>query len=417
MILGAMERLGRGWLVLLASFLLAGCGSITAASSVAGSSRAPAGAAARCARSAHLLVGVSFPAWHLGAVRFSSASTGIGITTSAISCESRLPTGGFEGFEHAQVTQLATTTDAGRSWHLTGVPVPASATRGGLVPEQLVATSSSELWAVVGAGRLVATSDGGARWRVQYLPRMVSQIEVADGSVWALTCVDVRPHAYACHPQLWRARASGSGWSRVGLPQRTAADSGTVQLAVLSRNLIVAVVGPGRAGSFALLRSADLGSRWQARPVSWHGRPCDSGSLASAPPLTAWLLCNTGPVGGSGSSDKILLGTTDGGQTWRTVSSVTVAGPSRPGQLQRAEPVALAAGSPNRLWLSGDSDLTVSSDGGRRWGQVRGVNPQHALTTFDALDSSHAWMLGFGFGLWRTTDGIRWHRVGPLHTD
>jgi photosystem II stability/assembly factor-like uncharacterized protein len=98
------------------------------------------------------------------------------------------------------------------------------------------------------------------------------------------------------------------------------------------------------------------------------------------------------------------------------VSSVTLTGPSRPNQLQRAEPVALAAGSPNRLWLSGDNDLTVSSDGGRRWSQVRGVNPQRSPTTFDVLDASHAWMLGFDSGLWRTTDGVRWHRVGPLHT-
>jgi photosystem II stability/assembly factor-like uncharacterized protein len=165
------------------------------------------------------------------------------------------------------------------------------------------------------------------------------------------------------------------------------------------------------------LRSDDLGSRWQARPVSWRGQPCDSGSLVSAPPVTAWLLCNIGAVGGSGSSDKVLLGTTDGGQTWRTVSSVTVTGPPRPGQLQRAEPVALAAGPRNRLWLSGNNDLTVSSDGGRRWRQVRGVNPQRSPTTFDVLDASHAWMLGFDTGLWRTTDGVRWHQVGRLHAN
>jgi photosystem II stability/assembly factor-like uncharacterized protein len=97
------------------------------------------------------------------------------------------------------------------------------------------------------------------------------------------------------------------------------------------------------------------------------------------------------------------------------MSSVTLAGQRQPGQLQRAEPVALAAGSPNRLWLPGDNDLTVSSDGGRRWGQVHGVDPQRSPTTFDVLDASHAWMLGFDTGLWRTTDGVHWHRVGPLH--
>jgi hypothetical protein len=99
------------------------------------------------------------------------------------------------------------------------------------------------------------------------------------------------------------------------------------------------------------------------------------------------------------------------------VSSVTLTAPSRPGQLQRAEPVALAAGSPKRLWLSGDNDLTVSSDGGRRWGQRRGVYPQRSPTTFDVRDASHAWLLGFDIGLWGTADGVNWHRVGPLHAN
>jgi photosystem II stability/assembly factor-like uncharacterized protein len=186
---------------------------------------------------------------------------------------------------------------------------------------------------------------------------------------------------------------------------------------VLPRTLIVSVIGNrGRLGRFELLRSVDVGRRWQARPASWHGQPCDDGTaLVSDPPATAWLLCNTG--GALGGSDKSLLRTTDGGQTWRLVSSVAATAPSRPGQLQRAEPAALAAGSPNRLWLSGDNDLTVSSDSGRRWDRVRGVNPQGALTSFDILDASHAWLLGFDSGLWRTTNGVHWQRVGPLHAN
>jgi hypothetical protein len=169
---------------------------------------------------ARLLPGVSFPAWHLGAVRFSSTSTGVGLTTSAIICEQRLPSGGIEVSQHPQVTELARTVDGGRSWQLTGSPVPAGATRGELSPGQLVATSPSALWAVVGKGRLVASTDAGARWTVQPLPGTVSRIEVDGGSVWALTCVGVRPNAFACRPQLWRTRTPDSGWSRVRLPRQ-----------------------------------------------------------------------------------------------------------------------------------------------------------------------------------------------------
>ena len=186
---------------------------------------------------------------------------------------------------------------------------------------------------------------------------------------------------------------------------------------MLRRSLIVGVTGgSGLKPSFRLLRSSDLGSRWTVRRVSWRGQPCQYGTaLATAPPSTAWLLCNT--VGaGNNNSDKSLLQTTDEGRSWRVVSSVNLAGRSRAGQLQRAEPVALAATSSNRLWLSGDGDLTVSGDGGRRWERVRNVNPQGPpTTTFDLLDATHGWLLGLASGLWRTTDGVRWRQVGPAH--
>jgi photosystem II stability/assembly factor-like uncharacterized protein len=333
------------------------------------------------------------------------------------SAASRLPTGGIEVSQHSQVTQLATTSDGGRSWQLSGLPVPAGLTRGGLRPEQLAASSSSVLWAVVGKGRLVATSDAGAHWTLQSLPGTVSQVEIASRSVWALTCILIRQRACACHPQLWRTHTPGSGWSRVGLPQRTATDPQSVRLAVLPRAVIVGVIGyRRRTGSFELFHSDDLGRRCKVRPVSWRAQPCEDGTaLVSGPPATGWLLCNTGAA--AGSSDKSLLRTIDGGQTWQTVSGVTVTGAFGLGQLPAAEPAALAAGSPNRLWLSGHNDLTVSNDGGRRWDRVRGVNPEGAPSTFDVLDASHAWLLGFDTGLWRTTDGVHWHRVGPLHAN
>jgi photosystem II stability/assembly factor-like uncharacterized protein len=180
----------------------------------------------------------------------------------------------------------------------------------------------------------------------------------------------------------------------------------SVQLAVLPGSLIVGVFGDhGHTGSFRLLHSNDRGSRWQTRPVSLHGQSCNGNTaLIARPPATAFLLCNADGAGGS--SDKRLLRTTDGGQTWRTLSGETLTGPAHPGRLPRAEPAALAAGSPNRLWLSGYNDLTVSNDGGRRWSQVRGLNPQGSPTIFDVLDGSHAWLVGLGSGLMSAAPGM-----------
>ncbi len=399
-------------LVVLAS---AGCGSAIWMSTAAASSRT---AAQRCARLAHLVPGVSFPAWHLGAVLFGSPSSGVGLTANQIICDHRLSSGGIAVGYHRQVTQLASTSNGGRSWRLIGSRLPAIASpAGGPWPEQVVATSSSAVWALVGTGRVVASADAGVRWTTQPVPGTVSKIEVADGSVWALTCIQVRIHAFPCLAQLWRTRQPGSPWSRVRLPRQIAQGAYSIQLAVLRRSLIVGVTGgSGLKPRFRLLRSSDLGSRWTVRLVKWRGQPCQYGTtLATAPPSTAWLLCNT--VGaGNNNSDKSLLQTTDEGRSWRVFSSVNLTGRSGAGQLQRPEPVALAASSSNRLWLSGDRDLTVSGDGGRRWDRVRNVNPQGAATAFDFLDATHGWLLGLASGLWRTTDGVRWRQVGPVHT-
>jgi photosystem II stability/assembly factor-like uncharacterized protein len=407
-------RLWRGWLTLLVFLALAGCGSAVLMSTAAASSRT---AGQRCARLAHLVPGVSFAAWHLGAVLFSSPASGVGLTTNAIICDHRLRSGGIAVGYHRQVAQLASTSNGGRSWRLIGSRLPAVASLGGgPSPQQLVATSSSALWALVGTGRVVGSADAGARWTTQPVPGTVSKLEVADGSVWALTCIRVRLHAFPCLPQLWRARQPGSHWSRVRLPRQIAQDAYSVQLGVTRGSLIVGVIGgSGLEPSFRLWRSTDQRGRWTVRVVSWRGQPCQDGTtLATAPPSTAWLLCNT--RGARDGSDKSLLQTTDGGRSWRMVSSVNLTDPSRAGQLQRAEPMALTAGSSNRLWLSGDNDLTVSGDGGRRWDRVRNVNPQGALTTFDFLDATHGWLLGLTSGLWRTTDGVHWLHVGPVHT-
>jgi hypothetical protein len=88
----------------------------------------------------------------------------------------------------------------------------------------------------------------------------------------------------------------------------------------------------------------------------------------------------------------------------------------QPGSIPLAEPGALAAGSPKRLWLSLTNGLAESNDGGRRWTNVpRAFDPAGWGTVIDAATANDAWILAPGAGMWRTTDGLDWHPIRPLN--
>jgi hypothetical protein len=77
--------------------------------------------------------------------------------------------------------------------------------------------------------------------------------------------------------------------------------------------------------------------------------------------------------------------------------------------------VAIAAGSPEVLWLATPNTVTESTDGGVTWSQSL-FNPQGTFGQFDVLSSTHAWLLAPGAGRWHTADGTTWRPVGGTAT-
>lgn len=301
-------------------------------------------------------------------------------------------------------------------WQPEGVALPVVA---GTEPilEQVVARSTTDLFAIAGDGELLGTSNAGVTWSRQPVPRPVVQVAMSGATVWALACPTTPNHATApaliglrfCHPVLERATAPGGPWTQVSLPRVT--DVLDVHLAVASRRLQVLEIDHPGGGSGELLYTLDGGRRWRReRNPAWDRYPCLGADMfAAAAPHTWWVLC----VGGAaaGSSTKGLLRTTDYGRTWTTVSQVTsLLTPELPSStsISRAEPDALAAGSPTRLWLAYQNGMGESGDGGRTWANVPGINPQGVQAAFDVLSSRHAWLAVPGEGLWRTTDGSQW---------
>ena len=392
-----------------ACLLLAGCGSsvVTQAAAPSHLRAASLTSAQRCARAARLPSDVALPAWHMGAVHFFSATSGVGVTAESFPCFRRF-TGGTQVGSQRQPVRLAVTADGGGSWHVTGATVALGPVGDGVVPEQIAALSPADVWALVGRGRLMATHDGGADWQEQAVASPVAQVTAADGFVWAVSCVRVPGQIYplACRPQLWRTRSARDSWTRIAFPRATAQDAFHVRFAVTSNDMMIALSEASKRPDGELLTSHDAGLRWTKRAPRPDHNKCDNAAgLTARSPRSFWLLCLGGAAGGS--SDKGLLRSTDVGRTWSTVSALTSLTHSpRPGSLPGSEPSDLAAGSQTRLWLSLTNGLAESNDGGRLWTAV----PQAAdaggwPTVFDVLSARHAWLLAAGAGLWHTSDG------------
>jgi photosystem II stability/assembly factor-like uncharacterized protein len=311
----------------------------------------------------------------LGAIHFLSPELGVGLTTPRPRC----------------AAMLAISRDSGRHWTAEGSGLPGA---GGI--EQLVATSTSRAWAAVGADRLMSTTDGGATWTPDTPRGSVMALALAGRTLWTLDCVSGPD--YSCVSVLLRRDLPNGAWTisspkLAPNPSPELAPAGGSGVVISAAGSLVIVSGRGQ-------RSTTLSDPW------WMGRLCQAAAFAAVG-RSWWLLCLGAAA--AGSSEKALLGTTDGGRIWTAVSQVTsLTAPPRPGEITLEEPAALAAGPPRRLWLAALNNLFESEDGGARWIRVPGPDPQGSPVRFDVLSSTHAWLLTPGQGLWRTTDGRHW---------
>jgi photosystem II stability/assembly factor-like uncharacterized protein len=347
---------------------------------LAGFLAASCGVAASTAATAPVCGGAVSPD-RLGAIHFLTRNVGLALTLRAS------PNCG---------PMLAVTRDGGRDWVTEGTPLA-----GDSQVEHLVATSAEDAWAAVGTGRLMSTTDGGATWTAETPGGETVALALAGRSLWMLECFGP---ADTCFSVLLRKTLPGGVWT-LSSPKLAHG----INAAVAEAGARTILVSAGN--QIAVIR--DGGRRFTELPdPAWMGRPCSPGGIAAAG-HSWWLLCLGGAA--AGSSTKALLRTTDEGNRWTIVSQVTIlTAPPQPGAITREEPDALIAASPTRLWLAALNNLFVSNDGGARWSRVPGPDPQGTPAAFGVLSPTHAWLLGGGQGLWRTTDGRHWHALGAV---
>ena len=316
-----------------------------------------------------------------------------------------------------QPVRLALTHDGGGTWRAEGVALAEESSKAQPISEQVVARSTTSVYALTGDGEVLGTSNARVTWTRQPVPRPAFQLAMSGGTVWSLACPTTPNHATApaliglrfCRPTLERASARGGPWTQVSIPPLTHVLD--AQLTVVSDSMLVLGIDHAGSSSGELLFTLD-GGRRRSRELdpTWDRYPCPgTGGFTAAAPRTWWILCLGAAA--AGSSTKGLLRTTDNGRTWTTVSQVTsllTPEPPNSTSISRAEPDALAAGSSTRLWLAYQNSMGESADAGARWTNVPDINPQGVAASFDLLSSTHAWLTVPGEGMWRTTDGSHW---------
>jgi photosystem II stability/assembly factor-like uncharacterized protein len=348
---------------------------------------------------------------------------------------------GFALVVHDAQTLLAVSVDGGDTWTVADPSLPVS------FPGQFEFSDTAHgyLWggppSATGTVALWVTSDGGRTWVRAGLGPVVSDVSAIGPDVWAVVgSCPIRPMAGpSCPVVLEVSTDNGQTWTRAGAPppvsenaEVTVSDE-NIELARITRARAYVLTfaaqagSPGAAGS--LTYTADGGQTWASR-----SDPCppyfDFGEqIAASGTADLWMICAS--QASAGTQAKAMYRSTDGGARWGLAAAANA--PVLTGGSVLAAAGGLPAGgyvTPYSLghenlavltstgaWLFPDrSGVYETTDGGKTWGVVAGLVKAGLVAggTGNVVfaDATHGWVCETGTGLWRTTDGRNWQRLG-----
>jgi photosystem II stability/assembly factor-like uncharacterized protein len=349
---------------------------------------------------------------------------------------------GFALVVHGTQTLLAVSVDGGERWSVADPDLPVS------FPAQFEFSDTVHgyLWggppSSSGVVSLWVTSDGGRVWTRAGLGPVVSDVSAIGPDVWAVvgTC-SIRPTAGpSCPVVLEVSTDNGQTWSRAGAAPPLSENSEVtvsdenIELARITRTRAYVLTFASRLGSpdttGNLTFTGDGGQTWSSRPD-----PCPSyfdfgEQIAASGTNDLWVICAS--QASAGTQAKALYRSSDGGVQWDLVAAanapVLTGGSVLPaaGGLPAAGYVTpyslghenLAVLTATDAWLFPDrSGVDATTDGGRTWGPVAGLSKAGLVAGGSGnvvfADATHGWVCETGTGLWRTTDGRTWQRLGP----
>lgn len=348
---------------------------------------------------------------------------------------------GFALVVHSAQTVLAASTDGGESWSVADPSLPVG------FPAQFEFSDAVHgyLWggppSPSGTVPLWVTSDGGRTWTRAGVGPVVSDVSAIGPDVWAVvgTCPISASARPSCPVSVEISTDNGQTWSLAGAappltenPEVSVSDE-NIELARITRTRAYVLSFASRAGApdtaGYLTYTSDAGLTWTSRPD-----PCPSyfdfgEQIAASGTDDLWMVCAS--QASAGAQAKALYRSSDGGLQWVLAAAANVpvltGGRSLPsaGGLPVGGYVTpyslghenLAVLTSRNAWLFPDrSGVFQTTDGGRTWGVVTGLAKAGLVDGGSGnvvfVDATHGWVCEAGSGLWRTTDGRDWQRLG-----
>jgi len=351
---------------------------------------------------------------------------------------------GFALAIHGEQTGLATSRDAGDTWRVVNTALPSG------YPAQLEFADlvHGYLWggapSAAGTLPLWVTADGGRSWTKAPVGPVVSDVSTAGANVWAVvgTCpITSSVPGRWCPVDVEVSFDHGSTWTPSEVPPPMSENSG---VAISDQYVELARITPTRAYVLAfesvtegagpstgrLVFTGDGGRTWQSRTDPCPATFGFGEQIAASATDDLWMMCAS--QASAGSQAKTLYRSSDGGTTWALTAAANA--PLLSGNVTLSAPGSLPVGgyvspyslghdnlaviTPVRAWLFPDrTGVFETTDGGRTWKLTPGLAAAGLVGggagNVVFVDATHGWACQAGSGLWRTSDGKSWRRLGP----
>jgi photosystem II stability/assembly factor-like uncharacterized protein len=301
----------------------------------------------------------------------------------------------------------------------------------------------ADVWAVVGTCPIGASApapscavvveqsaDTGATWSQSSTPPPVHEsagLSIGDQDVelaritaaraYVLSFVSQVPTPGANTGQLVYTADGGDTWQPRADPCPSYFQFGE-QLAASGTNdlwLLCASQASGGSQAKALFRSADGGATWELAAAANDSVLSGNVTLPAVAGVPAGTPATTGKPTTTGTPATTGSPTTTGTPPATPVGTLPVSGYVAPYSLGHDN---LAVLSPDEAWLFPDrAGVYATENGGQTWELVAGLaaagEVEGGTGNVVFVDATHGWVCETGAGLWRTTDGVTWKRLGP----